>query len=68
MTLPKFLRLMAKTFVLVFGVSLLLAVGIASGLEFLKSFWAQLVVYGIAYFLAYPWLMSDFLPPRPKRS
>ena len=63
LTLPKVLKLMAKTFVLVFGISVLLAFGIAAGLEWLKSLWAQLLVYGAGYFLAYRWLMADFLPP-----
>jgi len=63
LTLPKALKLMAKTFVLVFGISILLAFGIAAGLDWFRSFWAQLLVYGAGYFLAYRWLMADFLPP-----
>ena len=54
---------MAKTFALVFGISVLLALGIASGLDWLKGFWAQALAYGAGYFLAYRWLMADFLPP-----
>jgi len=63
LTLPKVLKLMAKTFVLVFGISVLLSLGIAAGLDWLQGLWAQILVYGVGYFLAYRWLMSDFLPP-----
>jgi len=63
MTLPKLLKLVAKTFALVFAISLLIAFGIAAGLDWLKELWAQILIYGAGYFLAYRWLMSDFLPP-----
>ncbi len=66
LTLAKVLKLMGKTFLLVFGISLLLAIGIAYGLDWLKTLWAQILVYGAGYFLAYRWLMSDFLPPPPE--
>jgi len=45
------------------ALSILLAFGIAAGLDWFRSFWAQLLVYGAGYFLAYRWLMADFLPP-----
>lgn len=62
----KMLRLFLKTFLL-FGVLLILmSVGIASGLELLKNWWAQLIVYAGAYILFQPWLMREFRPPPPK--
>ncbi len=59
----KILRLMLKTFLLVLGMTLLIATGLALGLDFLKSLWAQLLLYGAAYLLLYRWLMREFLPP-----
>ena len=67
LTWPKALRLAGKTFLLVLGTSLLITAGIVAGLEWLKSTWVQIGVYAAAYFLAYRWLMSDFLPPPPDR-
>lgn len=64
LTWPKVLKLMVKTFLLVLALSLLLSVGLAAGLAWLRTHPAQLAVYGIGYLLAYRWLMSDFLPPR----
>ncbi len=66
-TLAKILKLMAKTFVLVLVLSFLIAAGIAAGLDWLKTFWAQLAIYGVGYVLAYRWLMSDFMPPPPDK-
>ncbi|WP_457637779.1 hypothetical protein [Oceanithermus sp.] len=65
-TFAKMLRLFIKTFALFFGLLLLMSIGIAYGLDFLKNWWAQLAVYAAGYIVLQPWLMSDFRPPPPK--
>ncbi len=65
-TLGKMLRLLLKTFLLFSAVLILMSVGIAYGLEPLKSWWAQLLVYAAVYILFQPWLMREFRPPPPK--
>jgi len=65
-TFAKMLRLFIKTFALFFGLLLLMSIGIAYGLDFLKNWWVQLGVYIAGYIALQPWLMSDFRPPPPK--
>jgi len=65
-TFGKMLRLFVKTFLLFFGLLLLMSLGIAYGLDVLKNWWAQLIVYAVGYIVFQPWLMSEFRPPPPK--
>ncbi|GEM_PF-964642 len=65
-TFAKMFKLFIKTFLLFAVLLVLMTLGIFYGLGVLKNWWAQLAVYGAAYVLLQPWLMSDFRPPPPK--
>ncbi len=65
-TLGKMVRLFIKTFLLFTAILILMSVGIASGLEPLKNWWAQLLIYAAAYIIFQPWLMREFRPPPPE--
>lgn len=65
-TLGKVLRLLLKSLVFAIIVSLLIALLSALGIPVLENTWVQLGIMLVVYFLAYPFLMSEFRPKKPK--
>jgi flagellar biosynthesis protein FliQ len=66
LTPGKVLRLVLKSVVFALLVALIVTLLGALGVPITENFWLQLLVMLGVYILAYPYLMSEFRPPRKR--